>query len=61
MAGAFNPRTGGQLETSENNEENLSQKMTTGLKMVNKAKKGADEKNGEDDSVEAQVAKIIQE
>ena len=29
--------------------------------MVNKAKKGADEKNGEDDSVEAQVAKIIQE
>ena len=61
MAGAFNPRTGGQLETSENNEENLSQKMTTGLKMVNKAKKGAEGKDGEDDSVEAQVAKIIQE
>ena len=53
MAGAFNPRTGGQLETSENNEENLSQKMTAGLKMVNKVKKGADSKDGEDDSVEA--------
>lgn len=61
MAGAFNPRTGGQLETSENNEENLSQKMTAGLKMVNKVKKGADSKDGEDDSVEAQIAKVIQE
>ena len=49
------------METSENNEENLSQKMTTGLKMVNKAKKGADSKDGEDDSVEAQISKIIQE
>ena len=53
MAGAFNPRTGGQLETSENNEENLSQKMTTGLKMVNKAKKGAEGKDGDEDSIEA--------
>ena len=35
--------------------------MTTGLKMVNKAKKGADSKDGEDDSVETQIAKIIQE
>ena len=62
MAGAFNPRTGGQLETSENNEENLSQKITTGLKMVNKAKKGVDGKDGEEESsVEAQIAKIIQE
>ena len=40
MAGAFNPRTGGQLETSENNEENLSQKMTTGLKWLIRPRRG---------------------